>query len=47
MVDTTLAELVQRRPRNLGAMRQITGIGERKLERYGEGLLNIIIEHGE
>ena len=43
--DSTLTELVERRPGNLEAMRLITGIGERKLELYGEDFLNIILGH--
>ncbi len=45
--DTTFAEMVQRRPRDLDGMRLVTGVGERKLKLYGEDFLNIIIEHSE
>jgi ATP-dependent DNA helicase RecQ len=40
--DATLQELVRRRPRDLGAMSAIPGIGRSKLERYGETFLAVI-----
>ena len=45
--DATFAEIVQRRPRDLDGMRLITGIGEKKLELYGEDFLKIILAHSE
>ncbi|MEE9614653.1 MAG: DNA helicase RecQ [Thermodesulfobacteriota bacterium] len=44
--DTTFEEMVRRRPKELDQMRSITGVGERKLELYGNDFLNIIREHG-
>jgi ATP-dependent DNA helicase RecQ len=44
--DATLQELVRRRPRDLGAMSTIPGIGRSKLERYGETFLAVIAAAG-
>ena len=43
--DSTLKELVQYQPQTPEEMEQIHGIGRRKLERYGERVLEIIREH--
>ncbi|WP_018917137.1 DNA helicase RecQ [Vreelandella zhanjiangensis] len=43
--DATLAELNEHRPQNLAALGGITGIGARKLEDYGEGILAVITAH--
>ncbi len=40
--DRTLGELARRKPRNLEAMADIFGVGERKLARYGEDFLAVI-----
>jgi ATP-dependent DNA helicase RecQ len=40
--DTTLTELARRRPRDLAALRGITGIGERKLDQWGEAVCAVI-----
>jgi ATP-dependent DNA helicase RecQ len=40
--DRTLAELASHRPRTLHALREIHGIGDAKLERYGAELLQVI-----
>lgn len=40
--DATLAELVRLRPQTESGLSQITGIGARKLESYGEELLEIL-----
>jgi len=40
--DATLLEMVRRRPRDLGAMSVIPGVGRSKLERYGETFLTVI-----
>jgi ATP-dependent DNA helicase RecQ len=42
--DATLAEIARRRPRDLGALGEIPGIGARKLERYGTALLDLLGE---
>ncbi|MDR3518900.1 MAG: DNA helicase RecQ [Azospirillaceae bacterium] len=44
--DSTLVEMVQRRPRDLNAMANVPGVGSRKLERYGEDFLEVI-RHGD
>ncbi len=40
--DSTLRELLDRRPQNLDEMAQVSGIGARKLERYGEAFLEVL-----
>jgi ATP-dependent DNA helicase RecQ len=42
--DSTLKDMVRNLPRSLGEMRQIPGIGERKLDLYGDRFLTIILE---
>ncbi|WP_424812524.1 DNA helicase RecQ [Roseococcus sp. YIM B11640] len=37
--DATLAEIAARRPDSLGQLREVPGVGESKLERYGEAVL--------
>jgi ATP-dependent DNA helicase RecQ len=44
--DSVLMEMVQFRPRNLTELGRLSGIGERKLERYGDDFLAAILEHG-
>jgi ATP-dependent DNA helicase RecQ len=41
----TLRELAIQRPRSLATMSGISGVGEKKMERYGEVFLKIIAEH--
>jgi ATP-dependent DNA helicase RecQ len=43
--DRTLAELVEQRPRSHGELYGITGFGEKKVERYGAAVLDIIAVH--
>ncbi|MFQ5427929.1 MAG: DNA helicase RecQ [Thermodesulfobacteriota bacterium] len=40
--DITFMEIVERRPQNMEEMSLISGVGEKKLELYGEAFLNII-----
>jgi ATP-dependent DNA helicase RecQ len=40
--DSTLAEIARERPRDLGALARLGGIGAKKLERYGEALLRLV-----
>jgi ATP-dependent DNA helicase RecQ len=44
--DRTLREVALLRPRNIAQLQQAHGIGPTKAERYGEGLLDVIREHG-
>ncbi len=44
--DVTLSELVDQRPGSLLALSRVTGIGERKLERYGDAILGLLFAHG-
>ncbi|MES1152092.1 MAG: DNA helicase RecQ, partial [Dongia sp.] len=44
--DTTLAEIGRRKPRTLSDFLDISGIGERKLERYGADFMEVIAEFG-
>jgi ATP-dependent DNA helicase RecQ len=43
--DSVLLEMVQRRPNSLAGLGRLSGIGERKLERYGADFLAAIREH--
>jgi ATP-dependent DNA helicase RecQ len=45
--DKTLMELAQHKPNSLDAMLDINGIGATKLQRYGQPLLDVILQHGE
>jgi ATP-dependent DNA helicase RecQ len=42
--DSTLHELARLRPRDEAALAQVSGVGARKLERYGEELLRVLAE---
>jgi ATP-dependent DNA helicase RecQ len=44
--DATLRELARQRPGGLAAMRSIHGIGDKKLQDFGEVFLRAIEEHG-
>ncbi len=43
--DRTLAELCQKRPTTIAALEDITGLGVRKIERYGAALLEALGGH--
>ena len=43
--DTTLKEFVRLRPDSLDAMLRVHGVGQAKLERYGEAFLAVIAAH--
>ncbi|MES9905422.1 MAG: DNA helicase RecQ [Sedimenticola sp.] len=43
--DSTLQEMAESRPDSLEQMRYISGVGEKKLESYGQPFLNLIGEH--
>jgi ATP-dependent DNA helicase RecQ len=40
--DATLLEMLRSQPRNLGEMGRVSGVGARKLERYGEAFLEVL-----
>jgi len=40
--DATLAEIATRRPETLPALAAVSGVGEGKLERYGEAVLTVV-----
>ena len=42
MHDTTLDEICRMRPRSIRALLQISGIGERKAELYGQSILEVL-----
>jgi ATP-dependent DNA helicase RecQ len=44
--DRTLRELATQKPTNLFALSNISGVGEKKVERYGEMVLKVIAQHG-
>jgi ATP-dependent DNA helicase RecQ len=41
--DATLREIARARPSSLAALRAISGVGERKLESYGEDILRLVL----
>ena len=43
--DATLMEMVERQPRSLAQLRDISGIGDRKLDAYGDAFLAVINQH--
>ena len=43
--DKTLREFVIHKPRSLSAMSHISGVGEKKMERYGDTFLQVILQH--
>ena len=45
--DSTLQEMVQSSPTTLDQFSRITGVGQAKLERYGEHFIGVILEHLE
>ena len=40
--DATLADLIEQRPSTLGEMLDITGIGQAKLQKYGQKILDVL-----
>ena len=40
--DSTLLEMATRKPRTEHALACVAGVGERKLERYGEAFLEVL-----
>ncbi|OUS23804.1 ATP-dependent DNA helicase RecQ [Gammaproteobacteria bacterium 45_16_T64] len=45
--DVTLMEMMERRPGSAAHMLQISGIGQHKLDKYGDVFLAILADHGE
>jgi ATP-dependent DNA helicase RecQ len=45
--DSTLREMAELKPTTLGALSRISGVGEAKLERYGEAFVAVLGEHSE
>jgi ATP-dependent DNA helicase RecQ len=45
--DATLQEMAQRRPENLQQLAEVSGVGEHKLEAYGEAFLSCLRQHGK
>jgi ATP-dependent DNA helicase RecQ len=37
--------MIRARPQNLAAFAQLSGVGQKKLERYGEAFLNALKSH--
>ena len=44
--DATLQAMISQRPQSLGEFGKISGVGERKLEKYGEAFLGVLMAHG-
>ncbi|MCB1647670.1 MAG: HRDC domain-containing protein, partial [Pseudomonadales bacterium] len=40
--DSTLQAMAEQMPSTLAELSRIPGIGERKLDKYGEGFLNVL-----
>ena len=45
--DATLAAIAQATPGSLGGLRQVSGVGEKKLEKYGEAILRVLDASGD
>jgi ATP-dependent DNA helicase RecQ len=45
--DATLMEMMANRPQTLTQLAQISGVGARKLEEYGEAFIEVLAEHDE
>ncbi|GAB3384171.1 RecQ family ATP-dependent DNA helicase [Azotobacter armeniacus] len=45
--DATLLEMLRSRPRSLSEMARVSGVGARKLERYGEAFLEVLNKASE
>ena len=43
--DRTLVELAQKRPQSEAELHDITGLGDRKIARYGAALLEVVMNH--
>jgi ATP-dependent DNA helicase RecQ len=43
--DATLLAMLREKPRTLDALGAISGVGERKLARYGEAFLGTLASH--
>ncbi|MES9964231.1 MAG: DNA helicase RecQ [Candidatus Sedimenticola sp. 20ELBAFRAG] len=43
--DSTLQDMTEQRPDSLDRMRYISGVGEKKLQAYGEQFLQLILQH--
>jgi len=44
--DRTLLEMAQQHPKSLDEMREISGVGNKKLSEYGQSFLDVILESG-
>jgi ATP-dependent DNA helicase RecQ len=40
--DKVLLDIAAKRPASLGELSQISGIGQKKLERYGDAVLEVV-----
>ena len=43
--DSVLMEMLGRKPKTLGDFALLSGVGEKKLLRYGKPFLRVILEH--
>ena len=43
--DSTLAGIASHKPKSLDDLAQISGIGAKKLERYGEAIMELLLHH--
>ncbi len=40
--DKQITELINKNPKNLNKLKQVSGFGEKKIEKYGVDILNIL-----
>src|SRR5215470_10708142 len=43
--DATLADIARKRPKNSNDLKDISGIGQSKIQRYGAAVLELVREH--
>ena len=43
--DATLADIARRRPKSSDALKDVSGVGQSKLQRYGSAVLELVRQH--
>ena len=43
--DATLADIARRRPKNSDDLKDVSGVGHSKLQRYGAAVLELVRQH--
>ena len=44
--DSVIEAIAERRPRSIAELRRVPGIGQTKLDRYGEEILGVVVREG-